>query len=101
MSQLDFDLFKKNRTVLTVQKSYFYRQICNINIQMSRAEQDQVAGIHWQVAQATSISNVNIIMTEKGTSTQVGICKSNFNVSSALFFIQDYRHLLSFIQRDC
>ncbi|KAM0511976.1 hypothetical protein ACHAPE_009332 [Trichoderma viride] len=37
---------------------------------MGGAELDQIAGIHWQVAQATSINNINIIMTDKGTSTQ-------------------------------
>jgi hypothetical protein len=33
-----------------------------------------VAGIHWQVAQATSIQNVKIFMSDPSTSSQVGIC---------------------------
>lgn len=34
-----------------------------------------IKGIHWQVGQATSIENVGIYMTDKSSSTQVGICK--------------------------
>ncbi|KAL2017482.1 hypothetical protein VTK56DRAFT_2078 [Thermocarpiscus australiensis] len=60
-----------------IEQSNFYRQIRNFNIDLRHATLDQIAGIHWQVAQATSIANVYIFMTDKSTSTQVGIWAEN------------------------
>ncbi|KAK8080836.1 hypothetical protein PG997_008654 [Apiospora hydei] len=55
----------------------FYRQVRNLRIDISRASPDQdVAGIHWQVAQATSNQNFEIIAAA-GSTTQTGIFAEN------------------------
>ncbi|KIM98550.1 glycoside hydrolase family 55 protein, partial [Oidiodendron maius Zn] len=60
-----------------INQSNFYRQIRNLNIDISQATLYNVAGIHWQVAQATSIQNVKIFMSDPSTSSQVGIWAEN------------------------
>ena len=53
----------------------FYRQVRNFVIDVSNAKMDAVRGIHWQVAQATSLHNIHFIM--KSGSTQQGIFIEN------------------------
>jgi len=36
---------------------------------------ENAKAIHWQVAQATSLENIKIFLTDKASSTQVGVCK--------------------------
>ncbi|KAJ0164375.1 putative glucan endo-1,3-beta-glucosidase [Colletotrichum tanaceti] len=55
----------------------FYRQIRNIRIDISQTQATQdVAGIHWQVAQATSIQNVELVAAA-GNKNQHGIFAEN------------------------
>jgi hypothetical protein len=35
---------------------------------------NDIAGVHWQVAQATSIQNVWIYMSDSATKNHIGIC---------------------------
>lgn len=63
-----------------INQSNFYRQIRNFIIDMTSAPLgDYVAGIHWQVAQATSLQNIKFRM-----STVAG---NNQQVSCTLFSI--------------
>lgn len=34
-----------------------------------------VKAIYWQVAQATSLENIKIFLSDKAGSTQIGVCK--------------------------
>lgn len=45
----------------------FYRQVRNFVIDLTDAP-NGVAGIHWQVAQATSLQNIKFVMKAKGVS---------------------------------
>lgn len=65
-------------TYIDYVQSNFYRQIRNFDIDMTLATMEGINGIHWQVAQATSISNVAFYMSDKSSSTQIGICESEF-----------------------
>ncbi len=57
-----------------VNTASFYRQIRNVEIDIKDTNKHaSIAGIHYQVAQATSLLNVEIVATS-GT-TQQGICK--------------------------
>lgn len=58
-------------------QSNFYRQIRNLRIDISDVKADNASCIHWQVGQATSIENVNCIMSNDGSTTQRGICRSH------------------------
>ncbi|KIM94816.1 glycoside hydrolase family 55 protein, partial [Oidiodendron maius Zn] len=55
----------------------FLRQIRYFVIDLTQCTTSGVIGIHWQVAQATSLQNIAILMTDKSTSTQVGIYSEN------------------------
>ncbi|KAF3902585.1 hypothetical protein ABW21_db0207765 [Orbilia brochopaga] len=67
-----------------INQNNFLRQIRNFNIDLRQVpnampSMDGVppAGIHWQVAQATSIQNVRIIMSSGPDTTHVGIYMEN------------------------
>ena len=54
----------------------FYRQIRNFKIDISQTDDYAgVAGLHYQVAQATSLQNVEFIASTNADTTQIGICK--------------------------
>ncbi|KIW30901.1 uncharacterized protein PV07_02593 [Cladophialophora immunda] len=56
----------------------FYRQIRNFVVDISQMPEDQGAGIHWQVAQATSLQNIVFNMRPKSpTNKQQGIFMDN------------------------
>ncbi|KAK5387779.1 hypothetical protein LTS13_000715 [Exophiala xenobiotica] len=56
----------------------FYRQIRNFIIDTTQMPEDQGAGIHWQVAQATSLQNIVFNMAPKSpTNKQQGIFMDN------------------------
>ncbi|KAK3934012.1 glycoside hydrolase [Diplogelasinospora grovesii] len=55
----------------------FYRQVRNFVIDMTQCTTSGVWGLHWQVAQATSLQNLYFSMTDGSTSTQVGIYAEN------------------------
>lgn len=57
----------------------FFRQIRNFNIDLTGLDQSKGAGIHWQVAQATSLQNIHFNMVEggDGANKQQGIFMDN------------------------
>lgn len=56
----------------------FYRQIRNFNIDTTLSPASSgIAGIHWQVAQATSLQNIVFNMVSGATSTHQGIFMDN------------------------
>jgi hypothetical protein len=57
----------------------FFRQIRNFNIDLTGLDQSKGAGIHWQVAQATSLQNIHFNMVEGGgdANKQQGIFMDN------------------------
>lgn len=56
----------------------FYRQMRNLIIDISNLPEDKGAGIHWQVAQATSLQNIVFNMRPKSpTNKQQGIFMDN------------------------
>jgi glucan 1,3-beta-glucosidase len=83
-----------------INQSNFYRQIRNFNFNMTAMNWTNMdngqtyvpAGIHWQVGQATSITNCNFIMAESipgQSATAVGIYMENGSggmVSDLTFF---------------
>lgn len=56
-------------------KSNFYRQIRNFIIDISDTTAGYVAGLHYQVAQATSLYNIAFYSSTAAGTTQQGICK--------------------------
>jgi glucan 1,3-beta-glucosidase len=56
----------------------FYRQMRNLIVDISQMPEDKGAGIHWQVAQATSLQNIVFNMRPKSpTNQQQGIFMDN------------------------
>jgi hypothetical protein len=61
----------------TTLQSNFYRQIRNFVIDITGTDQGAyIAALHWQVAQATSLLNINFISTTSASTTKQGICMS-------------------------
>ncbi|KAN0112368.1 glycoside hydrolase family 55 protein [Hyaloscypha variabilis] len=70
----------------------FFRQIRYLFIDMSHCTTSGVKGIHWQVAQATSIENVVIYMDTPNGSSQIGIYAENGSggFMSDIIFVNGY-----------
>ncbi|KAE9376033.1 glycoside hydrolase family 55 protein [Stipitochalara longipes BDJ] len=70
----------------------FFRQIRYLFIDMSHCTTSGVKGIHWQVAQATSIENVVIYMDTPSGSSQIGIYAENGSggFMSDIIFVNGY-----------
>ncbi|CAK7568439.1 MAG: hypothetical protein SEPTF4163_006429 [Sporothrix epigloea] len=60
-----------------VEQSNFYRQVRNLIIDIQGTTTGQVAGLHWQVAQATSLTNVYIQASTAADTTQMGMFTEN------------------------
>ncbi len=60
-----------------IEQSNFYRQVRNLIIDIEDTTTAQVAGLHWQVAQATSLTNVYISASPTAGTTQMGIFTEN------------------------
>lgn len=59
-----------------VNTANFYRQIRNLVIDIQDADQNAyVAALHYQVAQATSLFNVDFVCSRQPGTTQQAICK--------------------------
>lgn len=59
------------------QQSNFYRQVRNLDINIEDTKTEKAAGLHWQVAQATSLTNVNIRASRDPKTTQMGMFTEN------------------------
>ncbi|EME85443.1 glycoside hydrolase family 55 protein [Pseudocercospora fijiensis CIRAD86] len=73
MALLDSDPYKDGGANWYINQNNFFRQVRNFVIDLTPAP--AAAGIHWQVAQATSLQNIDFKMTEGGN--QQGIFMDN------------------------
>ncbi|KAH7409504.1 pectate lyase superfamily protein-domain-containing protein [Cadophora sp. MPI-SDFR-AT-0126] len=55
----------------------FYRQVRNFIIDISEVKAANAYGIHWQVAQATSLQNIAFLASSGASSTQISIFAEN------------------------
>ncbi|KAF2153724.1 glycoside hydrolase family 55 protein [Myriangium duriaei CBS 260.36] len=60
-----------------IEQSNFYRQVRNFIIDIRATTTAKAAGLHWQVAQATSLLNVQIYASTDSASTQMGMFTEN------------------------
>jgi hypothetical protein len=72
--------------ISTLNKSQFFRQIRNLNLDMTAMPSRKFSndltdsgpiGIHWQIAQATSLQNIKITMPEGNDVSHIGIDTEN------------------------
>lgn len=75
MAVLDSDPYKEGGANWYINQNNFFRQVRNFKIDLTESKSG--AGIHWQVAQATSLQNIDFIMTEGADSQQQGIFMDN------------------------
>lgn len=60
-----------------IEQSNFYRQVRNFVIDITQTTVANAAGLHWQIAQATSLTNVFIVASKNPATTQMGIFTEN------------------------
>lgn len=79
MAVIDADPYTTTGANWYTNQNNFFRQIRNFNIDLTALDYTSGAGIHWQVAQATSLQNIVFNMrTDGGTSNvQQGIFMDN------------------------
>ena len=76
------------------QQSNFYRQIRNFNIDISASTTDAMAGLHWQVGQATSLMYIAIFGSKKAGNNQRLMFTEN---GSSGFMVSSSIHLYIFL----
>ena len=74
MAVMDSDPYTDTGANWYINQNNFFRQVRNFNIDLTDAP-DAAAGIHWQVAQATSLQN--IVFNMANNSQQTGIFMDN------------------------
>ena len=77
MAVIDSDPYADGGVNWYTNQNNFYRQIRNFVIDLTAMPATQGAGIHWQVAQATSLQNIVFNMVEGADSKQQGIFMDN------------------------
>lgn len=77
------------------QQSNFYRQIRNFNIDISASTTDAMAGLHWQVGQATSLMYIAIFGSKKAGNNQRLMFTEN---GSSGFMVSGGTHIFTFAQ---
>lgn len=75
MAVLDADKYNDDGSNYYINQNNFFRQVRNFNIDLTKISGNTGAGIHWQVAQATSLQN--IVFNMKPGSQQMGIFMDN------------------------
>ncbi|OAA70222.1 LysM domain-containing protein [Akanthomyces lecanii RCEF 1005] len=60
-----------------IEQSNFYRQVRNLVVDIRQTTTDKAAAFHWQVAQATSMTNVHIYASTDAGTTQMGLFTEN------------------------
>ncbi|USW49471.1 Putative pectate lyase superfamily protein [Septoria linicola] len=75
MAVLDSDPYKEGGANWWTNQNNFFRQVRNFKLDLTQTKAG--TGIHWQVAQATSLQNIDFIMTEGDDSEQQGIFMDN------------------------
>lgn len=79
MAVIDADPYNDDGSNWYTNQNNFFRQIRNFVIDLTGLDQGAGAGIHWQVAQATSLQNIRFEMVKGGDSAnqQQGIFMDN------------------------
>ncbi|KAK7526327.1 glycoside hydrolase family 55 protein [Phyllosticta citriasiana] len=78
MAVIDSDPYEDSGANWYTNQNNFFRQIRNLVIDLTAMPSSSGAGIHWQVAQATSLQNLRFEMVKGGTSNkQQGIFMDN------------------------
>lgn len=78
MAVIDSDPYTSNGTNYYTNQNNFFRQVRNFNIDLTQMPEGAGAGIHWQVAQATSLQNIVFNMRPASpTNAQQGIFMDN------------------------
>ncbi|KAK8189827.1 pectate lyase superfamily protein-domain-containing protein [Phyllosticta capitalensis] len=78
MAVIDADPYEDNGANWYTNQNNFFRQIRNLVIDLTAMPSSSGAGIHWQVAQATSLQNIRFEMVKGGSSNkQQGIFMDN------------------------
>ncbi|OQO05758.1 hypothetical protein B0A48_09852 [Cryoendolithus antarcticus] len=78
MAVLDADPYSNNGTSFWTNQNNFFRQVRNFHISLLEMPESAGAGIHWQVAQATSLQNIVFDMKPASPSNkQSGIFMDN------------------------
>ena len=78
MAVIDSDPYEDSGENWWVNQNNFFREISNVVIDITGIDGSKGAGIHWQVAQATSLTNIRFEMVKGGTNnTQQGIFMDN------------------------
>ncbi|GIZ46138.1 hypothetical protein CKM354_000927700 [Cercospora kikuchii] len=75
MAVLDSDPYDDTGKNWYINQNNFFRQVRNLKLDLTQTKAG--TGIHWQVAQATSLQNIDFIMTEGADSEQQGIFMDN------------------------
>lgn len=74
---IDSDPYTSSGDNWYTNQNNFYRQVRNFIIDLKSMPETSGAGIHWQVAQATSLQNIVFNMIEGTSSAQIGIYMDN------------------------
>jgi len=77
MAVIDSDPYTDNGVSWFTNQNNFYRQVRNFIIDLTAMPPTAGAGIHWQVAQATSLQNIVFNMAKGASSKQQGIFMDN------------------------
>jgi hypothetical protein len=77
MAVIDSDPYDDNGTNWWVNQNNFFRQVRNFVIDLTAMPATAGAGIHWQVAQATSLQNIVFNMHTEAGNKQIGIFMDN------------------------
>ncbi|MCJ1329567.1 hypothetical protein MMC10_006247 [Thelotrema lepadinum] len=77
MAVIDADPYGDDGSNWYTNQNNFYRQIRNFEIDLTSMPATSGAGIHWQVAQATSLQNIVFNMVPGASSKQQGIFMDN------------------------
>ncbi|GIJ86242.1 hypothetical protein Asppvi_005128 [Aspergillus pseudoviridinutans] len=75
--QSDVYIPNENGDEWYIEQSNFYRQVRNFIIDIEETTTANAAGLHWQIAQATSLTNVFISASSAAGTTQMGIYTEN------------------------
>lgn len=74
---IDSDPYENNGSNWYTNQNNFFRQIRNFIIDLTPLDESTGTGIHWQVAQATSLQNIVFNMIKGSSSKQQGIFMDN------------------------
>lgn len=77
MAVIDADPYEPGGANWYTNQNNFFRQVRNFVIDLTSMPQTAGAGIHWQVAQATSLQNIRFEMISGSASKQIGIFMDN------------------------